>query len=252
MAVASYPMVEESDATGAVAAVYADLLQDMPFVPSLIKSLALCPGYLVLAHEQAVPVLPTDEFRSAAGDLVTSVHDVARPPDDAGVRAALAGFAGPLSRMLLLAAGLRLALDGELDLPAAPGHAPAPRLVRPRDPAPSPADAPAPRLYGEICAALETPIVNTIWRSLAARGVLEPAWASLGPQVASTRSAADHLQATASEVARDLPWRIAATPAALEQAGLPDARPGMAAVLDAYRATLPRVLVLAASSTDTG
>ena len=84
-------------------------------MPSLFKSLALCPGYLVLAHEQAVPVLPTDEFRSAAGDLVTSVHDVARPPDDAGVRAALAGFAGPLSRMLLLAAGLRLALDGELD-----------------------------------------------------------------------------------------------------------------------------------------
>jgi hypothetical protein len=251
-AVASYPMVEEADATGVVAAVYADLLEDMPFVPSLFKSLALCPGYLLLAHEQAVPVLSTDEFGSAAEQLVTSVRDVTQPPVDADVRAALAGFAGPLSRMLLLAAGLRLALEGELDLPAAPGHAPAPRPAQPREPAPSPADAPASRLYGEICAALETPIVNTIWRSLAGRRLLEPAWKALRPQVEVTRPAADHLQAKASEVARGLPWGVAASPAALEQAGLTDARPGMAGVLDAYRTTLPRVLVLVASSTATG
>ncbi|MCZ2824436.1 MULTISPECIES: hypothetical protein [unclassified Modestobacter] len=249
---ASYPMVEEADATGVVAAVYADLLEGMPFVPSLFKSLALCPGCLVLAHEQAVPVLSTDEFGSAAQRLVTSVRDVAEPPADADVRAALAGFAGPLSRMLLLAAGLRLALDGELDLPSAPGHAPAPRPVQPREPAPSPADAPAPQVYGEICAALETPIVNTVWRSLAARDLLEPAWAALRPQVEVSRPAADHLQARASEVARGLPWRVAASPAALEHAGVTDARPGMAAVLDAYRATLPRVLVLVASSADAG
>ena len=79
-AVASYPMVEEADATGVVATVYADLLEDMPFVPSLFKSLALSPGYLVLAHEQAVPVLPTDEFGSAAERLTASVRDVAQPP----------------------------------------------------------------------------------------------------------------------------------------------------------------------------
>ena len=43
-------------------------------------------------------------------------------------------------------------------------------------------------------------------------------------------------------------WRVAASPAALEQAGLSDARPGMTSVLDAHVTTLPRVLVLVASS----
>ncbi|MDK3257373.1 hypothetical protein QOZ86_12785 [Blastococcus capsensis] len=247
-----YPMVEEAEATGVVAGVYADLLDGMPFVPSLFKSLALCPGYLVLAHEQAAPMLSDASFGSSAQQLVSAVRELAQPPADADVRAGLAEFAGPLSRMLLLTAGLRLALDGELDVPSAPGDAPAPRPVEPRSPAPSPQDAPAPHLYGEIRAALETPIVNSIWRTLAGRGLLEPAWAALRPQVAAGRPAADDLQLRASEAARRLPWRVAATPAALEQAGLTDARPGMAAVLDSYLATLPRVLVLAASSTDAG
>jgi hypothetical protein len=47
-------------------------------------------------------------------------------------------------------------------------------------------------------------------------------------------------------------WQVAATPAALDRVRLNDARPGMAAVLDAYVLTLPRVLVLVAASTDAG
>ena len=244
-----YPMVEEAEATGAVAGVYAGLLEAMPFVPSLFKSLALCPGYLVLAYEQATCVLSEPAFGSAAERLVSSVRDSAAPPDDPEVRNALAGFAGPLSRMLLLAAGLRLALDGGLRLPPAPGQAPEPRPVQPRSPAPSPQDAAAPALYGQIRAALDTPIVNSIWRSLAGRGLLEQAWTAVGAQVADTRPAADVLRRTASEAARQLPWGVGATPAALEHAGVGDARPGMITVLDAYLATLPRVLVLVASST---
>jgi hypothetical protein len=245
-----YPMVEEAEATGGVAAVYADLLESMPFVPSLFKSLALCPGYLVLAHEQAAGVLSHPSFAGAAQQLVSSVRDAARPPADAEVRGTLAEFAGPLSRMLLLAAGLQIALDGELDAPPAAGQAPEPRPVQPRDPAPSPQDVPAPRLYGQIRAELETPIINSIWRSLAGRGLLEAAWNHLGPQVPVTRPAADDLQRRAVEAARRLPWEVAADPAVLEQAGLGDARPGMAAVLGAYSTTLPRVLVLVASSTE--
>ncbi|WP_164700021.1 hypothetical protein [Modestobacter sp. KNN46-3] len=245
-----YPMVEEADATGAVAAVYADLLESMPFVPSLFKSLALCPGHLLLAHEQAAGVLSHPSFAEAAQQLVASVQDAVRPPADAEVRAALAEFAEPLSRMLLLAAGLRIALDGDLDAPPAAGEAPQPRPVRPRNPAPSPQDAPAPRLYGRIRAELETPIINSIWRSLAGRGLLEAAWNDLGPQVPAARATADGLQRRAVEAARRLPWQVAADPAALEQAGLGDARPGIADVLGAYLTTLPRVLVLVASSTE--
>jgi hypothetical protein len=245
-----YPMVEGADATGAVAAVYADLLESMPFVPSLFKSLALCPGYLVLAHEQAAGVLSHPSFADAARDLVSSVRDAATPPADPEVRGALAEFAGPLSRMLLVAAGLQLALDGELDAPPAAGQAPEPRPVQPPNPAPSAQDAPAPGVYGRIRAELETPIVNSIWRSLAGRDLLATAWNDLGPQVPATRAAADELQRRAAEAARRLPWQVAADPDALQQAGVGDALPGMAAVLRAYLVTLPRVLVLVASITE--
>ena len=245
-----YPMVEEADATGRVAAVYADLLESMPFVPSLFKSLALCPGYLVLAHEQAAGVLSHPSFGETAQQLVSSVRDAARPPADRDVRGALAEFTAPLSRMMLVAAGLQLALDGELDAPPATGQATAPRPVQPRSPAPSPQEAPAAELYGRIRAQLETPIVNSIWRSLAGRGLLAPAWDDLGPQVTATRAAADDLQRRVIEAARRLPWQVAAGPPALEQAGVADARAGMADVLAAYLTTLPRVLVLVASSTE--
>ena len=118
----------------------------------------------------------------------------------------------------------------------------------PQQPAPSQWDAPSPELYGQIRAALDTPIVNTIWRQLAANGQLEDAWAALTPQVASSRAAADDLQAQAVEVARGLPWTVVAGADALSAAGVADAAPGMTAVLDAYVKTLPRLLVLASSS----
>jgi hypothetical protein len=117
-----YPMVEEADATGTVAAVDARLLEDMPFVPSLFTSLALCPGYLVLACEQAAGALSESSYAEAAEHLVSS--------------------------------------------------------------------------------------------------------------------------------ARHAPWQVAADPSALEHAGLGDARPGMTDVPSAYLATLPRVLLLVASSTE--
>jgi hypothetical protein len=64
-AFAIYPMVEEHEATGRVAGVYNQILESMPFVPSLFKSLATCPGYLVLAWDQAPTPLPMQ--RSGTG-----------------------------------------------------------------------------------------------------------------------------------------------------------------------------------------
>lgn len=77
---AAYPMVEEAQATGVVAGVYASLLDQMPFVPSLFKSLAVCPGYLVLAAEQAAPALADPTFASIAERLAASVRAAAAPP----------------------------------------------------------------------------------------------------------------------------------------------------------------------------
>ena len=245
---AIYPMVEEPEATGVVAGAYAELLTRMPFVPSLYKSLAVCPDYLVLAYEQSAPLLDGEALPAAGAALAESVRDAVTPPEQAEVRTTLARFVGPLGRMLLLSCGLLLALQDELGAPPAPGQAPPPRPVEPNEPVPSQWDAPAPELYGRIRAELRTPVVNTIWRQLAAQGQLEAAWSALQPQVEPSRGAADGLQRRAVQEARDLPWSVVASPAALEQAGAVDARPGMAAVLDAYVKTLPRLLVLAASS----
>lgn len=245
---AIYPMVEEGEATGAVAGVYAALLTRMPFVPSLFKSFALCPSYLVLAYEQCAPLLDGDALAAAGRRLAGSVRTAVQPPEPEEVRRTLAEFVGPLGRMLLLSSGLLLALQGELDAPPAPGSAPPPGPVQPDEPAPSQWDAPAPQLYGQIRAALDTPIINTIWRQLAARGQLAPAWEALAPQVGASRAAADDLQARAVETARGLPWTVVASADALAGAGIADAAPGMTAVLDAYVKTLPRLLVLASSS----
>ena len=245
---AIYPMVEECEATGVVAGVYAELLTRLPFVPSLFKSFALCPGYLVLAYEQSAGVLDGEALSAAGQELGASVRKVVRPPEQEELRATLTQFVGPLGRMLLLSAGLLLALAAELGAPPAPGSPPPARPVEPEKPAPSQWDAPSPELYGQVRAALDTPIVNTIWRQLAANEQLKDAWVALSPQVASSRSAADGLQTRAMEVARHLPWTVAADRAALSATGVADAAPGMTAVLDAYVKTLPRLLVLASSS----
>lgn len=245
MDLALYPMVEESEATGVVAAVYADLLTRMRFVPSLFKTFALCPQYLVLANEQA---RDGDALQHAARELVASVQDVVQPPRDEGVRATLGRYAEPISRMLLLSAGLQLALRSELTAPSARGEAPPSRPLDPDLAPPSQRSAPAPGVYGEIRAALGTPIVNTVWRDLADAGQLDVAWDVLRPQVPAALAAAEPLQARAVSLARQVRWPAAADPVALRRAGAPDAAAGMATVLDAYGKTLARVLALAASS----
>lgn len=249
-AVAAYPMVEETEATGRVAAVYADLLAGgMPFVPSVFKSLALCPAYLVLAHDQAAGVLEEPAFADAAHELVATVRSASRPPPEPEARQGLTDFVQPLARMLLLTAGLREALDGRLQAPPARPRAHRTGSAQLPQPAPSTTEAAEPVLFGEIRATLRTPIVNTIWRSLAASGQLGAAWRALGPQVAQTRPAADGLQRHALAVAGRLPWRTVASAESLAGCEAGDAAPGMRAVLTTYLLTLPRVLALAASST---
>jgi hypothetical protein len=245
---AAYPMVEEEDATGRVAAVYAAALAQGPFVPSLLKSLAVCPPYLVLAWEQCGPVLAASQMDEAVERLAASVEDAATPPAGRDDRELLAGFIPPLGRMLLLACGLLAAAGNRLgDVPPAPGRSPA---------SPSgPLERSVPALdeledhaaaLGRLSAGLQTPIVNSIWRRLAAQGRLEPVWDELEPQLPATRAPAERLRLAATDLAAALPWEAAATPAALRAAGIEDARPGMEAVLRAYAETLARGLTLVA------
>jgi hypothetical protein len=251
--VAAYPMVEEAAAVGRVAGVYADLLASgMPFVPSLFKSLALCPVYLVLAHDQSAGVLDRPAFADAASKLISTARAASRPPAEQEARRALAEFASPLARMLLLTAGLHQALDGALAAPPARPRQLPPEAVELEKGAPSTTEAGEEALFGEIRAALRTPIVNSIWRSLAASGQLETAWRALGPQVPATREAADGLHRDALAAAARLPWERVASAEALAACDVGDAAPGMRTVLDTYLLTLPRVLVLVASSVEQG
>ncbi len=68
----------------------------------------------------------------------------------------------------------------------------------------------------------------------------------LEPQAAGTRERASAPASAAASAAAALPWEVAATPAALQAAGIADAGPGMAAILRAYAQTPSRVLVLVA------
>ena len=247
-------MIEEEEARGRVAAVYGAALARAPFVPSLLKSLAVCPEYLLLAWDQASAVLGGEELGRSASRLGAMVTEAATPPADAHDRELLGAFVGPLGRMLLLSCGLLCALEGRLA-----GHpaATVPQLAPPRAPVqagvPSVSElsAHAPVL-GRIRLALDTPIVNSIWRKAAAEGRLEAVWEQLEPQAAPTRGNADALQDAASSAAADLPWERVADREALRATGIEEAEPGMNAILRAYVTTLPRVLALVASSGTTG
>lgn len=245
--VAAYPMVEEEHASGRVAAVYADMLTQLPMVPSLFKTLALCPPYLVMAWRQAAPVLQDGRAEAAGSELASRVRDVTPPPADTVIRDELGQFVGPLGRMLFIASGLRLALDGDIQGAAARAD------ITPGDSAPKPErDVPASaaiddsRPFDAIRRDLSTPIVNSLWRHLAGLGLLVSAWEHLGPHAPDGVAAGGHLADRARLMARETDWPVAATPAALSAAGCPDAASGMAAILDGYLMTLPRVLALVA------
>jgi hypothetical protein len=191
--------------------------------------------------------IPLANDKQAAADLAGAVRTAATPPEDPTVREALAGFLTPIGTMLLACQAWAEALAGRL-----PGEAaavempPASGPIQPHRHIPPASETGTAEIYGRIRAGLRTPLINSIWRSLAARGLLEPAWSALEPQIDVTRQTAHTLGEQARHAARELSWPVVADSTALENAGIADAAPGMAAILDAYTTTLPRVLTLVA------
>ena len=251
---ASYPMVDEDEATGRVAGVYADILSTFPMVPSLFKSFAVSPTYLELAWDQSRRVLGDDDFAARTRRVVDEAADVVPPHPDSDVRALLGRFVGALGKMLLLTSGLRLALDGVLDAtPAAPMDEleQEPDLRVALDVPPTSAMRPAD--VGMVRSALATPIVNSIWRVAADRGLLAEAWRELSAHLASPDfvERSDQVRRGALRSAREIGWDVVASRQALANAGLPDGAAGIDAILDAYLMTLPRVLTLVAANEGT-
>jgi hypothetical protein len=225
-----YDLLHEEQATGLVLSVFADVRARMPFVPAIFKALARDPGALEPAWLQARALY--DDPRAA--EATARLAELARPglayrPSPA-VSEAAAPFAADLPSLLLVVTSLGLSLDGvhplrERPAPSLPAPAPLP-------PTPVPELREEHPLYTEIRAVYGTEHVPSLYKALAADGVLEEAWAGIGP--------------------------FFGTPAAASRAATSRAFPEYAffaaeearSVLAQFRVALPRNLVFAAAATE--
>jgi hypothetical protein len=235
-----YDLLHEEDATGLVLSVFTDVRGRMPFVPAIFKALARDPDALVPAWLQARALY--DDPRAA--HAATRLAELARPrlayrPSPA-VRGAAAPFAADLPRLLLIVTSLGLSLDGVLPL----REPPAPRLPAPEPlpPTPVPEQRDEHLLYAEIREVYDTEHVPSLYKALAADGVLEESWAGIGPFFA-TPEGTGLVEAVAAAAEREAGAFPEYAFFAAEKA-----RP----VLAQFRVALPRNLVFAAAATSRG
>lgn len=232
-----YDLLPEEHAAGLVLSIFADVRARMPFVPAIFKALARDPAALEPAWLQARALY--DDPRAA--EAATRLAELARPgvayrPSHA-VREAAAPFAADLPSLLLVVTSLGLSLDGVHPL----RERPAPSLP---DPAPLP-PTPVPELrdehplYATIRSVYGTEHVPSLYKALAADGVLEEAWAGIGPFFGTPEGArlVAGLEAAAEREARSFPeYAFFAAEAARS-------------VLAQFRVALPRNLVFAMGAT---
>ncbi len=233
-----YQLLPEEEATGRVLSVFRDVRARLPFVPAIYKALAQDPGALEPAWLQARCLYDDDRSVEATGQLLS----LARPELDyrptAPVRAAVEPFADELPMLLLVITSLGLSLDG-----AHPLREPPPANLAPAD-EPLPA-TPIPELrdehplYAEIRGVYGTEHVPSMYKALAAHGLLEEPWSAIGPFLAREPGASlvAEVVAAADRAARRFPEYAFFSAEA--------ARP----VLAQFRVALPRNLVFAAAAT---
>lgn len=181
----------ESEASPRVAAVYADIRRRMTFVPALFKALAVDEDALESAWLQARTIVDSPAFDAATARVrAAATGPIAERPSPQ-LRDALAPFAADLPGMLLIASSLRASLDGDL-----PRGAPVGTI----EPGVAPPESAVPELRGEhplydsIRDEYGTAHVPTLYRSLAALGLLEEGW--------TIAAAVLHDQAGSERVAR--------------------------------------------------
>lgn len=232
-----YDLLHEEQARGPVLSVFGDVRARMPFVPAIFKALAREPDALVLAWLQARALYDDPRAAEAASRLAALARPGLAYRPSPAVREAAAAFAADLPSLLLVVTSLGLSLDGVHPL-------------RERPPAGLPAPAPLPAtpvpelrdehpLYAEIREVYGTEHVPSLYKALAAEGVLEEAWAAIGPFLGRPEGErlVAALAAAAEREARSFP----------EYAffAAEEARP----VLAQFRVALPRNLVFAVAAT---
>ena len=226
------PLLHEEEVEGVVSSVFVDIRARMPFVPALFKALAADPDSLVAAWLQARMIYDDPRSPAAADEIrkTARVRIGFRPSNR--VSEALAPYATELPFMLLIVTSLQLSLSGEL------ARQPTPELDLPAAaPVPKPEfhDRAEHPLFPEICAVYGTQHLPSIFRTLAANGVLEDTWNAIGPFLASSEGAAAVAQVTSAAENR-----ARAMPEAASFA-VEGARP----ILDQFSLALPRNLILA-------
>jgi hypothetical protein len=232
-----YDLLHEEHATGLVLSIFADIRARIPFVPAIFKALARDPDALEPAWLQARALYDDPRAAEAAARLAELARpDLAYRPSPA-VRAAAAPFAADLPSLLLVVTSLGLSLDGVHPL----RERPAPDLPTPAPlpPTPVPELREEHPLYSEIRAVYSTEHVPSLYKALGADGVLEEAWAGIGPFFGTPAGAqaVAALAAAAEREARSFPEYAFF---AAEEAR---------SVLAQFRIALPRNLVFAVAAT---
>ncbi len=174
-----YDLLPEEQATGLVLSVFADIRARMPFVPAIFKALARDPAALEPAWLQARALYDDPRAADAAARLAVLARPRLGYRPSPAVRKAAAPFAADLPNLLLIVSSLGLSLDGVLPLrERPPSHLPAPA---PLPPTPVPELRDEHPLYAQIRAAYGTEHVPSLYKALAADGVLDESWAGIGP-----------------------------------------------------------------------
>lgn len=230
----------EEEAEGVVASVFRDVRLRMEFVPAIFKALAPDPEALVPAWLQARAIYDDPRTGEALARLCARAEPgLSYRPSDA-VRDAVAPFAQELPALLLIVTSLGLALDGVIPLrplppPGLPAPGPVPESSVPEERGEHP-------LFDEIRAVYLTQHVPSMYRALAARGLLDEPWSALGPFLRG--DAGEELVAAVCAAAEAEALRFPE----LAFFGAESAR----AVLDQFRRALPRNLVFALAASARG
>jgi hypothetical protein len=229
------PLRHEEQVDGIAASVFQDIRRRMPFVPALFKALADDPAALLPAWLQARALYDDPAARAAAGSL----RRLALPRLDFApindLSEAVRPFLVELPFMLLIVSSLALTLDGVLPLRSQPD----PDLPPP-GPVPPPefSDRGEHPLFADICRVYGTRHLPSIFRMLAARGLLEESWRAIGPFLSSAEGLAlvERLSTDAERAASAFPDCAFFS--------VERAQP----VIDQFRRALPRNLVFAVAA----
>jgi hypothetical protein len=262
----SLPELQERDATGEIAAIYAEIrrLWAVPYVSSLQRHLATRPGWLEWTWAALAPAFASGRaqaaaWRAAGGASVPRLPPVARDAlrvwgvDEAGeaaIRATCASFVRVSPVNLVLSGLLRRLLTGEWPAGgsmAAEAWTPPPAL----GPLPPLVDAGTlPPVARAVLDSLGTivgsqPFVPGLYRMLAGwPAFLAHVATVLGPHLHGDATAAA-CRSLLAAVDAEIPAVFAALPTAPSTPPRPPAAefPGVLAALDAYRTTSPQMVV---------